>query len=88
MALVQVVKTSKIRDQFLGACVRNIWFLSATWDIKLDIYHIPGKDNSIADLLTNLYSLDPVNSKLLPHLHTNYIWNNIPLKFFNIDMNI
>ena len=88
MAVVQVVQTSKTRDQFLAACVRNIWFLSPTWDIKLDINHIPGKHNTIADLLSRLYSPDPVNSKLLQHLHTNYIWDSIPLKFFNIDMNI
>ena len=54
MAVVQVVKTSKTRDRFLAACVRNIWFLSATWDIKLDIKHIPGKHNTIADLLSRL----------------------------------
>ena len=30
MAVVQEVKTSKTRDRFLAACVRNIWFLSAT----------------------------------------------------------
>ena len=88
MAVVQVVRTSKTRDRFLAACVRNIWFLSATWDIKLDINHIPGKHNTIADLLSRLYSPDPVNSKLLQYLHTNYIWDSIPLSFFNIDMNI
>ena len=87
-AVVQVVQTSKTRDQFLGACIRNIWLISATWDIKLEIQHIPGKNNNIADLLSRLYSPTPVNNKLLCYLQNNYIWDSVPLSFFNIDLNI
>ena len=42
-AAVQVVKTGKTKDAFLGACSRNIWLLIATYDIDLQIEHIMGK---------------------------------------------
>ena len=88
LAVVRVVRTSKTRDQFLAACIRNIRLISATWDIKLDINHIPGKRNNTTDLLSKLYSQAPVNNNFLYHLQTNYIWDRVPLKFFNINFNI
>jgi hypothetical protein len=35
----------------LQAIVRNVWLLSAMWDIRLIFEHIPGKENKIVDLL-------------------------------------
>ena len=43
MAIVQVVGSSKTKDLFLAACIRNIWPTSASCDIHIDIKHIPGK---------------------------------------------
>ena len=42
-AVVQVVKTGKTKDAFLGACSCNIWLLMATYDIDLQMQHIMGK---------------------------------------------
>ena len=48
-AVVQVVDNGRTRDLFLAACIRNIWLLTAKWDIDLKVVHIPGKNNSQAD---------------------------------------
>ena len=53
-AVVSVINTGITRNNGLGALVRNIWFETALWDIKLKVVHIRGKDNSCADLLISL----------------------------------
>ena len=42
-AVVQVLKTGKTKNAFLGACSHNIWLLMDTYDIDLQIEHIVGK---------------------------------------------
>ena len=42
-ACVQVVTTSKARDKSLAACVRNLWLITATYDISLQVQHSRGK---------------------------------------------
>ena len=64
LGVVQVVKTSK---------TRNIWLLTASYDIDLLITHIPGSKNVIADTLSRLYSDKPVNHDLLIDLEQNYV---------------
>ena len=49
LAVVQVIRTSKTRDEFLAYCLRNIWLIVSVYDIKLEIKHISGKDNRVAD---------------------------------------
>ena len=48
-AVVQVVRSGKTRDEMLALCLRNIWLITATYDITLTIDHIRGKSNNIAD---------------------------------------
>ena len=52
LAVVQVVKSSKTKDQFLAACIRNIWLISASNDIEIVIEYIEGKKNVIAVKVT------------------------------------
>ena len=85
-ACVHVVATSKTRDQFLGACIRNIWLLTAYHDISLHIQHIRGKDNVEADLLSRLYSDKPVDQRLLHELKSNYIWDNVLPHHFDLNL--
>ena len=61
LGVVFVVKTGKTRDPFLALCIRNIWLLQAHYDIDLQIFHIPGCYNIIADSLSRIYSNSPVN---------------------------
>ena len=84
LAVVQVVQTSKTKDPFLAACIRNIWMITATLDIEIHIDHVKGINNTNADLLSRLYSDKNVNSYLLQNLKKNYQWFNIPLSFFHL----
>ena len=84
-AVVHVLNSGKTRDLTLAAIARKIQLQVATWDINLQVNHIAGKDNHIADLLSH-WSLmgDPqVNlNRLLPqhqwveiqqtHLHLDW----------------
>ena len=69
MAVVQVVESTKSKDDFLAAYIRNIWLLAATFDIDLHISHIQGKNNTIADTLSRIYSEKGIN----PNLITNHL---------------
>ena len=82
LGVVQVVETGKTRDQFLALCVRNIWLLTAVLDIQLNIYHVPGVHNVIADTLSRIYSKKLVNKDILQVLQDNYIWDHIPSQHF------
>ena len=77
LAVVQVVKSSKTKDKFLAACIRNIWLIAASNDIEIVIEHIEGKKNVIADLLSRLHSPIGVNNTILTSLKHNYIWENV-----------
>ena len=88
LAVVQVVQTSKTKDPFLAACIRNIWMITAVLDIEIEIDHIKGINNTIADLLSRLYSDKAVDSHLFQNLKENYQWFKIPLSLFHLDMSI
>ena len=51
-AVVSVINTGVTRDNGMGDLVRNIWFETALWDIKLKVVHFRGKGNCCADLLS------------------------------------
>ena len=78
LGVVQVVETRRTRDSFLAICIRNIWLITATWDIQLNIHHIPGVYNIIAGTLSRVYLDKPVNLNLLNILQSHCIWEIIP----------
>ena len=88
LGVVQVVETGKTRDTFLGLCIRNVWLITATWDIQLQIKHIPGVHNVIADTLSRVYSDKPVNLTLLQELQEQYVWEHIPGHYFNLNLQL
>ena len=51
-AVVSVLRSGRTRDSYLGACVRNIWYVSVLADIDLHYAHIRGLNNGVADLLS------------------------------------
>ena len=65
LGVVCVVKTGKTKDPFLALCLRNIWLLTAHYDTDLDIAHIPGCQNTIADALSRIYSSNGIDNSLL-----------------------
>ena len=84
LGVVQVVKTSKTRDPFLALCIRNIWLITSAYDIDLNIKHIPGVKNVIADTLSRIYSDKPVNQNILLELKQNYKWDRVFPSHFDL----
>ena len=74
LGVVFVVKTGTTKDPFLALYIRNIWLLTAYYDIDLLIFHIPGWCNIIADSLSRIYSNNSVNMSIL-NLSTNICGN-------------
>ena len=68
LAVVQVVRTGKTRDDMLALCLKNIWLITASHDVDLHIDHIQGRANVVADLLSRIHSPKAVDSKLFEHI--------------------
>ena len=50
------LNSGRAHDQFLLKVARNIWLITAVHDIQLQVCHIPGKRNLIADTLSRWLS--------------------------------
>ena len=71
LAVVQFLQTGKARDSRLATFVRNIWLITYIFNIHLAVTHIPGKNNSLADLPSK-WKITPDNeTKLLSIKPTN-----------------
>ena len=88
LAVVQVVTSGKTKDSFLNACLCNIWLVTATYDIELFIEHIEGKKNIIADSLSRIFSQKGISDNMMLHLSHNFIWDEIPIQFFDLNLQI
>ena len=75
MAVVEVLTTGKTRDATLATCARNLWLIAALYNINFIFSHIPGADNSIADLLSR-WDNSPHHNNKLDKLIQNPIWLN------------
>ena len=53
-AVEHVLSSGRVRDQILATCLRNVWLLTATYNIALVVSHIQGAHNNVADLLSRL----------------------------------
>ena len=88
LAVVQVIQTSRTRDKFLACCLRNIWLIVSVYDIELDILHISGKTNRVADALSRLYSDKAIPDDIKHDLDTRYQFHTVPPDYFNLDIGI
>ena len=75
MAVVEVLTTGKTRDPFLATCARNIWLITAIFNIQLQVLHVPGKANVIADLLSR-WTVTVKPEDKLRKLMPNFLWIN------------
>ena len=66
MAVVEVLTSGRTRDDMLALCAKNVWLISAIYNISIHIEHIPGKNNVIADLLPR-FKFDNVSWQALYH---------------------
>ena len=49
---MDVLSSGRARDQILATCARNVWLLTATYNIALVVSHIQGANNNVAELLS------------------------------------
>ena len=84
MAVVQVASSGRTRDPFCGACIRKIWFITATHDIDLEVKHIQGTKNVLADALSRIYSDKGISQDLFQMLKDSYTWYDIHHSLFHL----
>ena len=54
-AVVDVLNTGRARDSILASCTRNVWILTAMFDVSLIVSRIQSAKNNVADLLSRWY---------------------------------
>ena len=84
MAVVEVLRSGRARDPILATCARNIWLLTAIFNIQLTVTHIPGAQNEVADLLSRWQGTDTQINKLSSYIH-NYQWMPVHLDHTNLN---
>ena len=55
MAVVSTLTSGCSWDDFLGTVAQNIWLITASHDIEWSVLHVPGKENGLADSLSQLF---------------------------------
>ena len=86
-SVVQICNGGYTRDAWLAACIRNIWLLTATFDITISFYHIPGYKNTVADLLSR-WNNTPSQIDKLNALVPNASWKAVSTSWFHLNMEI
>ena len=86
-AVVTVLRSGKTRDPYLGACVRNVWYVTATYDIDLQYTHIRGIGNKVADALSRWEGT--VEQWQLLGLHVVHpMWLQVSLDLLELDVDL
>ena len=86
-AVVNINNQGYIRDDVFAAIVRNIWLYAAEKDIQLQVLHIPGKQNTIADLLLRWEGMAS-QAKKLHELIDNPQWCKVQENYFRLNTQI
>ena len=87
-AVVQVVSSGKTNDEFLSTCIRSIWLVTGENDIKLQIQHIQGQEDIIADSLSRIYSSKGISHSMFNYLKGTLTLDVIPVQYFTLDLSI
>ena len=73
LAVVHVLQSGRTRDAFMAACVRNVGLEATLFDVQLIYKHVPGKLNTVADLLSR-WDNTGHQLQLLKCLVPNFVW--------------
>ena len=73
IASVEVLKMGKARDTVMATIARNIWLITAKFNIHFSCYHIAGIENRTADLLSR-WSYQKADYKKLHQLIQDPVW--------------
>ena len=84
LAVVTVLKSGKTRDAFLAASARNIWYLTALFDIDLQFTHIRGASNQLADILSRWQGSDQ-QIEFLNSQVSNPVWLQVSVDLLDLD---
>ena len=76
-AVVQVVRSGGGRDPFFNLRLRNLWLITASHDIELNMQHISSHTNVIADALSRIYSTRTNHQDCLMHLNQHAHWDAV-----------
>ena len=60
IAVVEVLTFGRTRDSAMVTCARNIWLLSAMFNVNIIVSHIRVLDNTVADLISRWCNTDHV----------------------------
>ena len=87
LAVVQICNGGYTKDAWLAACIRNIWLLTAIYDITLAVFHIPGYKNVTADLLSRWNNTVEHTNKL-HSLVPDAGWRTVSPSWFELNHDI
>ena len=88
LAVVQACQSHRIRDNWLMACCRTLWFTAAINNIEISVRHIYGSANVKADMLSrwDIYkNSNAIEAKFLKnccnwnHVNSEMLWPNFQL---------
>ena len=86
-AVVSVMKAGNTRDTLLAAYARNIHMLASVFDIEIIVIHLPGVENTVADLLSRWDTITDNMLQLQKHI-ANPQWVPVHLDMLHIDWTI
>ena len=86
-AVVTVLKTGRTRDPVLAAYARNIQMLASVFDIEVTVIHLPGIQNTVADLLSRWPTVTDNMVKLKQYIASPQ-WVPVHLDMLRIDWTI
>ena len=79
--------SGKTKYKFLATCASNIWLITSIFNIQLQVSHIPGKYNCIADVLSRwTITYDPESK--LRRLLSHFIKVNTHVDLFALNYDI
>ena len=81
------MKTGKPRDTVLAAYARNIHMLASVFDIEITVIHLPGIENTVADLLSRWDAIGDNMVQLKQHILQPQ-WVPVHLDMLHIDWTI
>ena len=87
IAVVQVIQSGRTKDPHLASISRNILMTASMHDIHISVAHIPGKDNSVADLLSR-WGVTQEPEVKLRSLLADPVWAELPANPFAVDQDI
>ena len=76
MAVVNAFQNNRIRDPWLMACTRTLWYYTAAYNIDINVKHIYGVHNVYADTLSRWEIYEQQNGPVVQYLR-KCKWKNI-----------